>query len=79
MLAVAAHVAEVDQREQEAARGRAREVRAAGDVRQRQLGVVGAERADDGQAALQGLDEVAHSSSVFWAIAIALLAAGTPA
>ena len=78
VLAVAAHVAEVDQREQEAARGRAREVRAAGDVGERQLRVVGAERADDREAALQGLDEVTHSS-VVWAIAIALLAAGTPA
>ena len=52
---------------------------AAGDVGQRQLGVVGAEGADHRQAALERLDEVAHSSSVFWAIAIALLAAGTPA
>ena len=85
VLAVAAHVAEVDQREQEAPRGRAREVRAAGDVGERQLRVVGAERADDRQAALERLDEVlashlaTRSSSVFWAIAIALLAAGTPA
>ena len=53
VLAVAAHVAEVDQREQEAARGRAREVRAAGDVGERQLRVVGAEGADDRQAALE--------------------------
>ncbi len=83
LLAVGADVAEVGQREQEAARGGAREAGAAGDVAQRELGVVGAERADDGEAALERLDEVVapvgHSSSVLWAIATALLAAGTPA
>ena len=47
-------------------------------------GSSGAEGADDRQAALERLDEVLaalghSSSSVFWAIATALLAAGTPA
>ena len=46
LLAVGADVAEVGEREQEAARGGAREAGAAGDVGQRQLGVVGAEGAD---------------------------------
>jgi hypothetical protein len=53
LLAVGADVAEVGQREQEAARGGAREAGAAGDVAQRELGVVGTERADDGEAALE--------------------------
>ena len=84
LLAVGAHVAEVGEREQEAARGGAGEAGAAGDVGERELGVLGAERADHREPALERLDEVlaalAHSSSsVFWAIATALLAAGTPA
>ena len=83
VLAVGAHVAEVGQREQEAAGGGAGEAGAAGDVGQRQLGVVGAEGADHRQPALERLDEVltprSFTPSVFWAIATALLAAGTPA
>ena len=78
---VGAHVAEVDQREQEAARGGAAHARAAGDVGERELARVGVEGPDDLQAPLQRLDEVAHpsSSSVRCAIANAALAAGTPA
>ena len=80
--AVGADVAEVGEREQEAAGGGAREPGAAGDVGERQLRVLGAEGPDDRQAALQRLDEVLapqSSSSVFCASATALLAAGTPA
>ena len=85
LLAVGADVAEVGEREQEAARGGAGEAGAAGDVGQRELGVLGAERADHREPALERLDEVLAAArsqlapSVFWAIATALLAAGTPA
>ena len=52
---------------------------ALGDLGQRQLRFLGPEGLDHRQAALQGLDEVAHSASVLFAIATAELAAGTPA
>src|SRR5688500_208755 len=80
--AVGAHVAEVGEREQEAPGGGAGEAGAARDIRERELGVLRPEGADDGEPALERLDEVLapqSSSSVFWASATALLAAGTPA
>ena len=53
---------------------------AAGHLGQRELRFLGPEGPDHRQAALQRLDEVSpHSASVLFAIATALLAAGTPA
>ncbi|GCB44278.1 hypothetical protein SNL152K_1567 [Streptomyces sp. NL15-2K] len=56
--AVGLHVAEVGEGEQEAASGRPGQVAGAGDLAQRQRRVVGVEGADDGEAALEGPDEV---------------------
>src|SRR6185295_14128640 len=56
--AVEVHVAELDERQQEAPRRRAREARPTGDLAQPELAVLAVERADDRQPAFQGLDVV---------------------
>jgi hypothetical protein len=55
---VEVHVAELDEREQEAPRRRAGQARRARDLAERELAALAVERADDGQPPLQGLDEV---------------------
>ena len=54
---VGAHVAEIDERQHEAARGGGREIRRLRDVAQRERGVLGIEGADHREPALQRLDE----------------------
>ena len=52
------HIAELDQGEQEAARGRACEAGGARHVAERELAVLGVESADYRQAPFEGLDEI---------------------
>ena len=52
------HVAELDERQQEPARCRARETRCPRHIAERELAVLGVERTDHRQPALERLDEV---------------------